>query len=98
MRMLVPIALCAALPFAPQTPPPAAHQIPVIEAASKWAASFDESLSGLLFRERYRQTADVGYSAGHRLGSTGTELTLEASVFLLQVPGRDPLRRLSRCL
>lgn len=94
MRMLVPIALFAALPFAQQAPPPPAHSPAApspsaIEAASKWAASFDESLSGLLFRERYRQTADVGYTAGHRLGSTGTELTLEASVFLLQVPGRD---------
>lgn len=89
MRMLVLIALSAVLPLAQQAPPAAAQTASPIEAASKWAAAFDESLSGLLFRERYRQTADVGYSAGHRLGSTGTELTLEASVFLLQVPGRD---------
>ena len=57
-------------------------------SASRWAAAFEQDLSGMLFRERYLQAADVGYSAGHSLGSTKTELRLEANVFLLRAQGR----------
>ena len=58
-------------------------------SASRWAAAFEQDLSGLLFREQYLQAADVGYSADYTLRSRRTELRLEANVFLLRVPGRQ---------
>ena len=59
-------------------------------AASRWASAFEEHLSGLLFRERYRQAADSGLELGVRLQVAPRTLTdFEANVFLIRVPGRD---------
>src|SRR5688500_2573286 len=78
------LLVAAALLAAPQ----AASVDSVTASASRWVSAFEEDLSGMLFRERYLQAADVGYSSGHSLGSTKTELQLEANVFLLRAPGR----------
>ena len=83
MRMF--LLMAAALLAAPQ--PIAVDSLAA--SASRWAAAFEQDLSGLLFREQYLQAADVGFSAGHSLGSTKTELRLEANVFLLRAPGRQ---------
>lgn len=81
MRMF--LLMAAALLAVPQ--PSAVDSLAA--SASRWAAAFEQDLSGLLFRERYLQTADVGFSTG-RAGSKA-ELHLEANVFLLRAPGRQ---------
>lgn len=65
-------------PRAHPLPPQPAAPVPVGELlarASRWTARFERSLSGLLFRERYRQQQ----GPGNRL--------LEANVFMLRPPG-----------
>lgn len=93
------IAALLALVAPPHAQQPAAP-VPIHELmarASYWNTRFELSLSGLLFRERYRQQR--GRAANSTLGDrvivdSGTRLVgptrlLEANVFLLRPPGFD---------
>lgn len=86
MRVLMLGAAVAAVVAFPQ---PAAVDA-LAASASRWAATFEQELSGLLFRERYRQTSGSGLELGVRLQvAPQSETRLEANVFLLRVPGRE---------
>lgn len=59
--------------------------------ASRWTQRFEQTLSGLLFRERYLQRVD-GVSARSAMSQASIrrrEVLLEANVFLLQPDGVD---------
>jgi hypothetical protein len=83
--LLLLIAASAVL-IAPRQARPAmatAELIELIARASHWTARFDQSLSGLLFRERYTQRTTAGsVSAAVR----SADRNLEANLFLLRVP------------
>lgn len=76
-------------------PIPLAH---IMARASQWTARFEQSLSGLLFREQYRQHAVTGSIAiaenpelrlppGTAPAAPGATRLLEANVFMLRPPG-----------
>lgn len=87
--MIAALLALFALPSSPPAPPPSLPSSPLAQAqpgapvpvselvarASYWTTRFERSLSGLLFRERYRQQR----GAGNR--------RLEANVFMLHPPG-----------
>ena len=96
LLLMCPSGGRAALRQEPVPAPTVAH---LLTHASLWTARFDESLSGLLFRERYLQRvrADGGISPsagvwdtslrGVVSGRPGMERQLEANIFLLRAPG-----------
>ena len=89
MRLLLLIAASATLLVPRQTQPAVAPiDLPMLMVrASNWATRFDQSLSGLLFRERYTQRVT---SATASATAVGVNRNIEANVFLLRVPsGRD---------
>jgi hypothetical protein len=64
----------------------------VVASASRWAAGFEESLSGLLFRERYLQKADGLSSIPGARRQRSQQVRLEANVFLLRpAPAAPPV-------
>lgn len=69
-----------------------AHDVARLTAiASRWTQRFEQTLSGLLFRERYLQRVD-GVSARSAMSQASIrrrEVLLEANVFLLQPEGVD---------
>jgi hypothetical protein len=94
------LAALAAAPQSAQAPVPsppsqsAAETTALVLSASRWTSRFEQGLSGLLFRERYRQKLERGSSAlaytpsDQVVSSTrpnpGAGLLLEANVFLLK--------------
>ena len=100
--MLVTIAAVAAslTAAAPRAQAPAeADLAQLVMHASRWTARFDQSLSGLLFRERYLQrastrdvaaqvplTMEASPTGSTRVVLPGSEVLLEANVFLLRAP------------
>lgn len=107
-RLLTMFAAAASLALAPQEPQrPAAPPTPTPEAAlnqlmalaSGWTSRFEQSLSGMLFRERYLQRSMVAHTA--RQGESMSELIkipenttrniprevlLEANMFMIKLP------------
>ncbi|HEX6324250.1 MAG TPA: hypothetical protein VFZ36_11035 [Vicinamibacterales bacterium] len=102
MRMLVTIAAVVAslTAAAPRAQAPASVDLAqLVMRASSWTARFDQSLSGLLFRERYLQrastsnvsaqvplTMEASPTGSSRVVVPGREVVLEANVFLLRAP------------
>lgn len=101
--MLVTIAAVVASlsAAAPRAQTPAGVDLAqLVMHASRWTARFDQSLSGLLFRERYVQRAStrdpsaqvpLATAVAPPLGASrvvlpGREVLLEANVFLLRAP------------
>lgn len=95
MRACLAIAALAAA-LVPQEPPHAQAEIDLGQLmlrASAWTTRFDDSLSGLLFRERYLQRVGTGAGTGlppaivpNAGALPRNERLLEANVFLLSVP------------
>ena len=103
MRLSVLLVTALALLAPAQQPAPSPTAPPVDTAhllamASRWTARFDQSLSGLLFRERYLQSRSYGSGVNMQptarmtgapaprvQGNLGERL-LEANVFLLRAP------------
>lgn len=97
---LAAVVLLAVLPGARQQPaPPEADTAALLAHASRWTARLEQSLSGLLFRERFLQRVNPSRGGAHvPLGMTASptgsprqaprlvERILESNVFLLRVP------------
>ena len=103
MRLSVLLAtaialLASAQQTAPSPTAPSIDTAHLVAMASRWTARFDQNLSGLLFRERYLQSASYGSgvgmqaqarttgSAAPRVQGNRGERLLEANVFLLRAP------------
>ena len=107
-RLLMMFAAAGSLALAPQDPPrPASRPTPTPEAAlnqlmalaSGWTSRFEQTLSGMLFRERYLQRSMVAHT--ERQGESMSELIkipenttrtiprevlLEAHMFMVKIP------------
>ncbi|MBA3949409.1 MAG: hypothetical protein H0X44_05620, partial [Acidobacteria bacterium] len=75
----------------PQEQAPTVDTGHLMVIASRWAARFEQGLSGLLFRERYLQRVDGVSARSGMLGSSTVrrDVLLEANVFLLRPEGVD---------
>jgi hypothetical protein len=104
---LAAVASLLLLTYAPlaarpqQSPAPAVDIAHLMITASRWTERFDQSLSGLLFRERYLQSVsqgsgtdfamiarDTGSPVPRVAGNRGERVT-EANVFLLRRPSAE---------
>jgi hypothetical protein len=107
--IVMTLAVAASLALVPQAPPPPAAPSSAEAAlgrlmtlASGWTARFEQSLSGMLFRERYLQRALTSHTV--RQGDSMSELIvippnttrgiprevlLEANLFMIRVPGAN---------
>lgn len=106
MRLPVTIVAACALFASAQQPAPTAPPIDtahLVTMASRWTERFDRNLSGLLFRERYLQSASQGSGATLDMSRRQDMMTvpefampgrgerlLEANVFLLQPSPASP--------
>ncbi|MDQ3070062.1 MAG: hypothetical protein M3R55_10075 [Acidobacteriota bacterium] len=83
MRLLLLVMAAAALLATAQEPGPAPDAKQLALRAAHWTARFEKNLSGLLFREDYIQRlAKMNAPA-----AAARQATLEANVFLLNLPG-----------